>query len=693
VVVAHSSWRDATIGIIAALPVEGAAMGALINGLRRVRIDDDPNDYRVGYLDSAEPARPHRVVLAALPQDNTRNAAVVCTDLIRTFQHVRCVVMTGIAGGVPAPQRPERHVRLGDVVVAEGIVDYGHARARPGRSEPRRSTDGISDELLRAAAELRLRSYREEPLAWSKWLAPADGRPMAVFARPDPTTDLLYVGGKAVPHPEMAATGHLDGQPKIHHGVLGSGDVLVGDPRWRDEMAARYNLLALEMEGSGVAAGASRHGLTWFMVRGIADYCDDACKNELWQPYAAIISAGYVRALLAECRPFPTSFRTAPDSGVMALLTDPEHDRLTELLDRLPELDLRLLWRRSAGELVALPAAPPVGARDLVEHLIGRNAGRDGVPPALALVEVIAADVAEPLAGELRDWSDRVARRLGLTEEVRGHRDGAAPPRRDPVTAGTDHACLTVQITPDGIDAHRCTVKTWVQARVGAWCPEPGGRTETSLRHAEEVVDRAVREVEAAWREGNGPVWVEFLLPTALLHLAVEWWRTQLDSAAPAPLCLDYPVAVRSLDRLRSGVRRMWLERWQALWQHPPAHRAYWGQGATDLVSWNVRLHGDAGITTVVLSGASTSDTGRDELDLALRAGVPVILWDRRSALGAESGALLRELIEGEPGDVHLRLRRLRQTAAEARDDHPGRHVALLWDDPYRLVETSEGDR
>jgi nucleoside phosphorylase len=690
---AHSSWRDATIGIIAALPVEGAAMGALINGLERIRADDDPNDYRVGYLDSADAARPHGVVLAVLPQDNTRNAAVVCTDLIRSFPRVRCIVMTGIAGGVPAPDRPERHVRLGDVVVAEGIVDYGHFRAGPGRREPRRSTDGISDELLRAARELLLRSYHEEPLApnWSKWLLPVDGRPMAVFARPDPTTDVLYVGGKQVAHPEMALSGHSEGVPKIHHGVLGSGDVLVGDPHRRDRMAARYGLIGLEMEGSGVAAGVRRHGLHWFMVRGIADYCDGA-KNDLWQPYAAIISAAYVRALLAECRPFPTGFRTAPVSGVMALLSDAEHDRLADLLDRLPELDLRLLWRRAAGELVALPAAPPVGARDLVEHLISRNAGRDGVPPALALVEAIAGEVAEPLAGELRDWTDSVAARLGLTDLMRQHRDRAAPARHDPVPAGTDHACLTVQITPDGIDAHRCTVKTWVQARVGAWCPEPAGRTETSLRRAEEVVDRAVRAVEAAWREGNGPVRVEFLLPTALLHLDVEWWRTQLDSAAPAALCLDYPVAVRSLDRLRSGYRRMWLERWQALWRQPPGHRTHWGQGAADLTSWNARLRGDAGITTVVLSGPSTAAGGRDELDLALRAGVPVILWDRRNG-GAGPAAVLRELVEGAPGEVHGRLSRLRRTAAASREDHPGRHLTLLWDDPYRLVETPEEDR
>src|SRR5689334_9813797 len=90
----RSSWQDATIGIIAALPVEGAAMGALIKGLQQVWIEDDPNDYRVGYLDSMDPLRPHRVVLTALPQDNTRNAAAACTDLIRTFKRVRCVIIT-----------------------------------------------------------------------------------------------------------------------------------------------------------------------------------------------------------------------------------------------------------------------------------------------------------------------------------------------------------------------------------------------------------------------------------------------------------------------------------------------------------------------------------------------------------------------------------------------------------------------
>ena len=37
--------------------------------------------------------------------------------------------------------------------------------------------------------------------------------------------------------------------------------------------------------------------LTVFFLRGICDYCD-ANKNDLWQPYAALAAAAYVRALL-----------------------------------------------------------------------------------------------------------------------------------------------------------------------------------------------------------------------------------------------------------------------------------------------------------------------------------------------------------------------------------------------------------
>src|SRR5688500_142220 len=73
---------EVTIGILAALPVEGAAMARLIDGLQPFEAADDPNTYRVGALPSNDPARPHRIALAVLPRDGTRYAASMCTNLL-----------------------------------------------------------------------------------------------------------------------------------------------------------------------------------------------------------------------------------------------------------------------------------------------------------------------------------------------------------------------------------------------------------------------------------------------------------------------------------------------------------------------------------------------------------------------------------------------------------------------------------
>jgi nucleoside phosphorylase len=704
---------DVTIGIIAALPVEGAAMGALISDLEPVLIEGDPNNYRVGYLDSAEHGRPHRVVLTTMPQDNTRNAAAVCTDLIRTFTGVRCVVMTGIAGGIPSPGRPERHVRLGDVVVAmEGIVDYGHVRVVDGASRLRRFVDGISIEMIRAARELELREYENDRgQLWAQWLTPARELPMAVFERPPRSTDRLYVGGKAATHPDPAASGHTGDRPKVHYGTVGCADVLLRDERRRDQLAAEYSIVAVEMEGSGIATGAVLHGVHWFMVRGIADYCENTGKNDRWHPYASMAAAAYVRAVLQACRPFPV-LRVQPRSGVIALLHDDERVRLFTLLGQVPELDARELWQSTMSELTPLPSMAPATVHELVDHLAGVNADADGVPPALALVEAIAERVGPDLAAGLRHWTEEVAGRLQIVDLVRRHRrsaagDGGRPPGTGgdvatPDRPGAIRPCLVIQIVPDGIDRERCVISYWIQYRSGAWRPEPGGDPRpTLLSRAEAVVESAVRHAETAWRETSDQVAVEFLLPTQLLHLAVEWWRIELESAAPSPLCLDYPVVVRSLDRMRAGYRhRAWTRRWNALWHDPPAHHLYWGRAGdagTDVTHWNTRLRDDGAVTSVVLSASPQDEAGRVELELALGAGVPVILWDRRERLQEETVELIKDLTRGHPDELPTRLHRLRANAAKTpgreQQAHPGRHLALLWDDPYRPVEATGPER
>src|SRR2546421_386761 len=278
-----------TVGIITALPVEGAAMAALVNGLADVRVAGDPNYYRVGVLDSADQSRPHRVVLTTMPQDNTRNAAAICTDLVRSFTGVRCVIMVGVAGGVPSPKQPDRHVRLGDVVVAvDGIVDYGHVRL----------------------------------------------------------------------------------------GAIACADVLLRDERRRDDLAERHRIMAVEMEGSGIATGAALHGLHWFMVRGVADYCENTGKTNRWHAYASMTAASYVRAVLQSCRPFQTWWST-PATAIAPVLTDGERSRLSALLPQASRMDLGETWRAAVDYLTPLPRTAPLTIYALVDYLTAVNAGND----------------------------------------------------------------------------------------------------------------------------------------------------------------------------------------------------------------------------------------------------------------------------------------------------------------------------
>jgi len=77
---------------------------------------------------------------------------------------------------------------------------------------------------------------------------------------------------------------------------------LLRDAARRDELARRYGIKGVEMEGSGLAVGASLRGVPWFVVRGVSDYCDKL-KDDTWREYASLTSAAFVAVLLRHCRP------------------------------------------------------------------------------------------------------------------------------------------------------------------------------------------------------------------------------------------------------------------------------------------------------------------------------------------------------------------------------------------------------
>lgn len=679
---------EVTIGILAALPVEGAAMASLIDDARLFSFSDDPHNYRVGSLPSNDPSRPHRVAMAVLSQDGTRHAAATCADLLRTFPYVRCVVMVGIAGGIPSVTDPDKHVRLGDVVVATQIVDYGAYRQEPRGRRSRRPPEGlISSRLLRAAVELQLAAE----LGHQPWapLLDAEQTPAARhFSRPPDESDVLLVRGIRVEHPDRSRSGHPVGAPKIHYGAVGSADVLMRDELTRDDLTEEHGgLVAVEMEASGIAAGTAEHELSWFMVRGVADYSANG-KNDIWHPYASYAAAAYLRTLLERAQPSPRLLPQVPID---------QQDEIHALLGRIPpETDLRTAWDAAAYDLPAPTSELLRNPSTAFRYLADRNAGPSGVARPLVFIDSLADQVTDPeLATGLHRWMQRQAGAM-RSEEALDHRRSQPHP-----AAGESDAqpCLLIEIEPVGLDRALCRITSYIQDRTGPWRPRrwPDEPTVVALDDAERVVGRLVERAEQEeWSTSQAAPAIEFLLPAGLVNLPVEWWSPQLSPDPAFPLCVDYAVAVRSLERMRRADRpRLWSSRWQALKSEPFAGRVLWGEDPENddqLREWEIRLRGDVSIAAVVLSSPPDQWPGSYELARAVVLGVPVILWDRRTLRPREAEAQLHGLIDDDPSDVRARTRALRSEAA-ARNSarHPGRYVALMWDNPKRLVAAGRG--
>jgi nucleoside phosphorylase len=135
---------------------------------------------------------------------------------------------------------------------------------------------------------------------WEELLA-AQTRRFPGFGRPAESTDVVYSPesfNSQMQHPAMALSGHRPGQPKVHSGMIASGDRSLRSARKRDKIAAVYDVLAIEMEGKGIGNTGFYEGVEWFTVRGISDY-GDRHVTPTWRNYASMAAAAYVRVLLA----------------------------------------------------------------------------------------------------------------------------------------------------------------------------------------------------------------------------------------------------------------------------------------------------------------------------------------------------------------------------------------------------------
>lgn len=205
---------------------------------------------------------------------NPQAAAKTVMATLKT--QAELVILIGILGGregwrenivLPMEKRP----MLGDVVVAEALVDYERGKSNPGHFELRVTPLRCDDRLLHA-----LKNRNRIGTGWTSGMK---------VERPDGTGRRIL--------------------PVVHFGTVASGEKVVADDTTlstlTDLLAGVEGippLLGVEMEGYGTALGSYETDARFLFVKGISDWADPDKSDDGWRPYAADAAAALVFDLL-----------------------------------------------------------------------------------------------------------------------------------------------------------------------------------------------------------------------------------------------------------------------------------------------------------------------------------------------------------------------------------------------------------
>lgn len=391
--------------------------------------------------------------------------------------------------------------------------------------------------------------------------------------------------------------------------------------------------------------------------------------------------------------------RVITEMIVYDTISPEDRRQLFTLLSGVVIPDIKDLYRFVGGE-AALDLPEQTTYQEMFRALETLNANVDGMPKWIVFVEYLATRVRLDLAVELRRWVGGQAGKLGLDTALKLLRERiAATSVRKPPQRADGYVVFQIERAGPSGDSYR--IATWRQLDVTeGWHPDRSPDIHaSSLSEMRFRVAEVIETVESEWAQFEPTIRLEFLLSTELLNLDVDQWQWETESRFPEPMGCRFPVAVRSLERMKARKwHRAWYIRWKELKTQVGANNnsvapgggyqnpSNANQALRELVAHFERT---PAVVSLILSAPPTGATYADEISIALRAGIPVIIW-HRSDCDAEEFCATVDGILYETDDRHL-LDRVRMVRANAYADglgprHVGSQLTILWDDPDRMV-------
>lgn len=316
-----SDRNNYTIGWICAIEAEYLAAQLCLDKTHpHLECRPSPNDtntYALGEINH------HNVVIACLPSGSygTFYATNVATNMLRSFPNVRISLLVGVGGGAPTR---DSDIRLGDVVVSApgdgkgGVFQHGFGKKI--QEQDFQETGFLNRPptvLLTGMMSLKV-DYRRKPGSLEKAIdqiiEQQEEELRKELGRPEASTDILYrsdfvhPANSKIPCVEACGTDPTCSvvsrperkrprSPVVHYGLVASGNQLIKDALYRDELAEKWKVLCFKMEAAGLM-----NDFPCLVICGICNYADSH-KNKEWQRYAAVAAAAYAKDLICKILP------------------------------------------------------------------------------------------------------------------------------------------------------------------------------------------------------------------------------------------------------------------------------------------------------------------------------------------------------------------------------------------------------
>lgn len=271
---------DFTIAWVCALPLELAASRAMFDEVfpAPTGYPGDENVYYAGRIG------PHNIIMTSLPPGQIGGVAAVYAtrDMRHSFHSIRLCVMVGIGAGVPGT--PEQ-IQLGDVIVSKsssnhcGVIEYDLSNVRKDGSPRIDFFFPLSHQMLAFLTNFGATQTRHS----SQYGQRLQHHMSSVYNR---------FPAMRAPYSWPAST--APSPPRVHHGLIASGNKVIAYAPARDRYRTDDAILCFEMEAAALSIS-----FPFLVIRGVSDFADGN-KNDQWQNYAALAAASHTKELLRQ---------------------------------------------------------------------------------------------------------------------------------------------------------------------------------------------------------------------------------------------------------------------------------------------------------------------------------------------------------------------------------------------------------